>query len=71
MRDLRQIVGDDPDAKQLVSASLNKATYRVVVKRPKNAPALSEHPCQFCYQGKSSRFDVYLPNSFQKERFKK
>ena len=59
---LRRIAGDDPDAGQLLARSLEKAGRRVVVKRPRLAPALPGPPPSFSLSGKSSRFDVYLIN---------
>jgi 16S rRNA (guanine1516-N2)-methyltransferase len=61
MRDLRDIVGDDTDSEQLLHAALGKASYRVTVKRPRLAPVLGERTASFSYDGKSSRFDIYLP----------
>ncbi|WP_127470229.1 class I SAM-dependent methyltransferase [Thiomicrorhabdus aquaedulcis] len=40
MKALQTLVGPDLDSEQLLSAALRIAQYRVVVKRPKNAPAL-------------------------------
>ena len=57
---LRQAVGDDPDTALLLRAALDKAGIRVVVKRPRLAPALEGPPPSFTRPGKSSRFDIYL-----------
>ncbi|MDF1614911.1 class I SAM-dependent methyltransferase [Desulfurivibrio dismutans] len=62
MRLLRQIAGDDTDAGPLLAAALQKAGRRVVVKRPRHAPALPGPAPGFSLSGKSSRFDVYLLN---------
>ncbi len=42
MRTIRAHVGDDQDSEQLLDISLQKAINRVVVKRPKFAPCISE-----------------------------
>jgi len=62
MRVLRHVVGDDEDASILLSTALKKATKRIVVKRPRLAPAISGPEPDFSFKGKSSRFDVYLSN---------
>lgn len=62
MRILRDIVGEDSDAPQLLALALNRAKKRVVVKRPKLAETLISEPMpDVVYSGKSSRFDVYIP----------
>lgn len=60
MRVLRQVVGKDEDAPQLLERALNKAKHRVVVKRPRLASKLTDVHPSLSYEGKSSRFDVYL-----------
>jgi 16S rRNA (guanine1516-N2)-methyltransferase len=60
MRILRKIVGDDLDAAELLQAAKKIAGKRVVVKRPRLAPAISNLKPDVVYIGKSSRFDVYL-----------
>ena len=60
MRILRQIVGDDPDAKDLLNLARQTATERTVVKRARLAPTLADSTPDIVYTGKSSRFDVYL-----------
>lgn len=59
MRVLRLISGDDPDASELLEAALRTATKRVVVKRPRLAPALPGPAPGVVHKGKSLRFDVY------------
>ncbi len=61
MRIIRDLVGDDLDAQQLLDQSLKHASNRVVVKRPKRATPI-ESPSQPTYSitMKNSRFDVYL-----------
>jgi len=57
---LRAVVGDDPDAAALLPLALVAARQRVVVKRPRIAPALEGRKADFAITGKSTRFDVYL-----------
>lgn len=59
MRTLRDIVGEDNDANDLLLAALPKAKNRIVVKRHRHAPYLAGLIPDFNYVGKSSRFDVY------------
>jgi len=60
MRLIRLLVGDDEDSDQLLAAARAIATRRVVVKRPRLAPALLGPEPNFTIGGKNSRFDVYL-----------
>lgn len=59
MRVCRGVVGDDPDADQLLEAALGAAACRVVVKRPRKAPRVSEREPAAQLAGRSSRFDLY------------
>ncbi len=60
MRLLRVIVGEDPDAANLLPLSRQIAKKRTVVKRPRLAPQLNQQKPDIVYSGQSSRFDVYL-----------
>lgn len=60
MRILRGITGNDMDAPELLNIALNCALNRVVVKRPRLAPALGDAVPSHVIKGKTSRFDVYL-----------
>lgn len=60
MRVLRKVVGDDVDSEKLFNVALSIAKKRVVVKRAKLAPTLTDKKPDVVYKGKSSRFDVYL-----------
>lgn len=60
MRLIRDIVGEDMDCTALLKLSLAQARKRVVVKRPKAAPALSDLKPSFIVAGKNNRYDVYL-----------
>lgn len=59
MRLLRELVGDDLDAGQLLEISRASARERVVVKRPDDAPPLAPDP-DMSIKGKLVRYDVYL-----------
>ena len=45
----------------LLQTARRHATKRVVVKRPQGGAVLAGEAPAFQYQGKSTRFDVYLP----------
>ena len=53
------LVGSDDDAAALLPLALATARYRVVVKRPRHAPPLADREPGLCFEGKSTRFDVY------------
>jgi 16S rRNA (guanine1516-N2)-methyltransferase len=59
MQVFRTIVGDDADSGQLLAGALERARYRVVVKRPRKAPAIEGPEPTTRLEGKSSRYDVY------------
>jgi len=59
MRVFHSLVGVDSDADGLLEAALLCARYRVVVKRPRIAPALCGPPPSHVLEGKSNRYDVY------------
>jgi 16S rRNA (guanine1516-N2)-methyltransferase len=61
MRLLRELVGDDADALELLDISRAIARDRVVVKRPDDAPPLAPNP-SMSLTGKLVRYDVYLTN---------
>ena len=60
MRVLRNLVGDDLDVAALLETALGVARQRVVVKRPKTAPAIGQLTPSHCIDEKKTRFDVYL-----------
>lgn len=60
MRILRAIVGDDQDAPLLLQEAQKFAQRRVVVKRPKLAPAIEGPKPSLTIKSKNSRFDIYL-----------
>jgi len=60
LRVIRTLVGDDDDSAALLQCAREKATNRVVVKRPRLAPLLSNAPPSHVVSMKNSRFDIYL-----------
>lgn len=60
MRILRQIVGEDQDAPEILALALTLAKSRVVVKRPRLADVIPGFMPSFQLNGQSSRFDIYL-----------
>ena len=60
MRLLRELVGDDYDCSELLTAALDKARRRVAVKRPAKAGPLDQRTPSYTVTAKSSRYDVYL-----------
>lgn len=65
MRLFRPLVGDDDDAPALLEGALALATHRVVVKRPRKAPAIAGASPGYVLEGKSSRFDIYPKKSLK------
>ncbi len=53
------LLGTDDTADALLEAALQFARYRVVVKRPRLAPTLSDHAPSHTLEGKRNRYDVY------------
>ena len=68
MRLFRPLAGADDDAPQLLAAALALASHRVVVKRPRKAPAIAGTPPGYALAGKSSRFDIYPRKSLKPPR---
>jgi len=60
LRTIRSLVGCDPDGTALLKKSQEKAANRVVVKRPRKAPLLSDVRPSHVISMKNSRFDIYL-----------
>ncbi len=63
MQAFHQLVGQDDDGRHLLGAALDKALYRVVVKRPRLAPPVGDIEPNHRLEGKSSRFDIYALRS--------
>lgn len=62
MRILRQLVGGDEDAEELLRVARQVARKRIVVKRHLRAAELAER-VTMTYRGRSVRYDVYLPSA--------
>jgi len=60
MRFTRDIVGNDRDIVELFTIALNHALQRVVVKRPRLAPRLTQHSPSHAIFSKNTRYDVYV-----------
>lgn len=70
MRYLQEIVGSDDDASQLLDTALKSARRRVVVKRPKTAPAISGtllngRKPNSAVESKNTRYDIYAIQAFR------
>ena len=65
MRLFRPLAGADDDAPALLAAALALATHRVVVKRPRKAPAIAGATPGYALEGNSSRFDIYPKKSLK------
>ena len=64
---LLRLVGDDRDADELLEAALALASHRVVVKRPRKAPAIAGGKVSFSLEGNAGRFDVYAKRSLKEK----
>ena len=61
LRQLREIVGTDDDAADLLRVALENASNRVVLKWPAKAdPIAGIRPCSHQILGKSTRYDVFM-----------
>ncbi len=60
MRLFRTLVGADADDAVLLQAALTAARKRVVVKRPRKSEVIPGPKPSLVFEGKSTRFDVYL-----------
>jgi len=60
MQLFRALVGADEDDAALLQAALTAARKRVVVKRPRKSEVIPGPKPSLVYEGKSTRFDVYL-----------
>ena len=63
MKALQNLVGPDRDSEKLLSAALQTARYRVVVKRPKNAPIIQLDDPKIVpsanISSPNTRYDIY------------
>lgn len=60
MRLLHQLAGPDTDSEQLLATARKIALKRVVVKRPKSAPAVGNQNPTTSIESKNTRYDVYI-----------
>lgn len=60
MRILKLVVGEDEDSAALLEQARKIAQKRVVVKRHRQSPSIGNIKPDLVFEGKSSRFDVYL-----------
>ena len=61
LRQVREIVGTDDDAADLLRVALDHASNRVVLKWPaKGDPIEGVRPCSHQILGKSTRYDVFM-----------
>lgn len=61
LRILREIVGDDLDIEEVFAKAMLAASKRVVVKRPKLAPPISNKKPDLSFSsGSSTRYDIYF-----------
>ena len=59
MKVFHEVIGADEDSDNLLEMALEKAKYRVVVKRPRIAPFLADEKPTYQLEGKTSRYDIY------------
>lgn len=59
MQVLQQMIGADEDALELIKLAVTRVKQRVVVKWPQKIKSLL--PAVFYIEGKTIRFDIYLP----------
>lgn len=60
MRVLKDIVGEDEDADDLFIMAQKSNCKRIIVKRPRLAPFLNQCKPTLFFEGKSTRYDVYI-----------
>lgn len=60
LRMVKEWVGEDKDKEQLFEHAFTLAKKRVVLKWPQKAAAISSKKPSFVYNGRSTRFEVYL-----------
>ena len=59
MQALQQMIGADLDSLELIKLACTRVKQRVVVKWPQKIKSLL--PASLCVEGKTVRFDIYLP----------
>lgn len=63
MRIIRDLVGNDDDAQELLRAALASNAKRIVVKRPRNAPPIEGPKAFRQIVSPNTRYDIYRPSS--------
>ena len=63
MQAFHRVIGADTDDSELFRAADCKARYRLVVKRPRIAPVISDRAPSLHLDGKAARFDIYTYRS--------
>lgn len=66
MQALHQIVGADEDAYKILELALDRAFYRVVVKRPVHSDYLGGITPNYSLEGKSTRYDIFAKQKLPK-----
>ncbi|MCK9173769.1 MAG: class I SAM-dependent methyltransferase [Desulforhopalus sp.] len=61
MRLIRSFVGDDDDSTRFMTTVETLKLERIAIKRPSDAPLISELQPHHVVRGKSCRYDIYLP----------
>ncbi|HMY38454.1 MAG TPA: class I SAM-dependent methyltransferase, partial [Marinagarivorans sp.] len=61
------LIGKDDDSAELFAQALPKAWCRLVVKRPRLAPQLTDTKVNLVLEGKSCRFDIYTQRKITAE----
>ena len=59
MQAFQQVIGDDLDSPALLTAAIQAAKRRVVVKRPRHGAAIEGVKASASIEGQSTRFDLY------------
>lgn len=66
MRAFHELLGVAQDDTQLLAEALDKARFRVVVKRPRKGQAIRGPDPSYSLSGKSSRYDIYTLRSIDR-----
>ncbi len=61
------LLGVDVDDHALLQAALDKAIFRVAVKRPRLAPPIGDRRVNLVLEGKSCRYDIYTHKKITRE----
>lgn len=64
MQYMQVLLDEVIDLQKLFESAHEYATYRVIIKRPKNAPLISNANRTYSVSGKAIRFDVYIKKAF-------